>query len=873
MKTARILLWAAIACCPFSHSSAAAEQLIIASDGQSPYQIVLPDQAASPTIEQSLDAIGWLMQSAFAINGFDLPVVRESDRDANQPGIFIGGTRFARDAGINLAELEGWSYIHKTVGDSIIIAGNDQPTAISDPGSSMSPQDFDRVATAKAAVDFLREYVGTRFLYADIGTTLNAIRNVDLANSPAIEFLPRDTVAIPADLNQLKDIHLLYNIWRSRGSFSHIANNEFPLFNTAWDAHTHQRAVPADKYYDSHPEYFALIRGNRMRGVQYCISNPEFQELVYRYLADAFDSGHEAAYLGHSDGFRPCQCEACHDLYETGDDWTEKLWIFNRAIAERLNESHPEKTVVLVAYTVTERHAPKTFDSFPPNTMLMLCGTNEWDLAKWENTEIPRGLTSYIYNWTPNQTSRYIPMTTPLSLEKQVKRLYEANIRGIYRDGGGPYLAGLEGPAGYVFGRMWDDPENNRAADLKLEFLEAAFGSAAAPMRRFYDQLYHHTELYAHYLGTRLPGWTYTPIYGRGRKHVTDLFQMVGFMFPPSLLANLNTELAQAEKAADNDRVRARLALVRRELTWVEDLARVIHLHHAVQMAPDNIALYNELLDAIDTRNATIKSWYNERGQPTKPHPAWGRPLFPPSGHNANHLRLAENRYQESVAQTPLNWDTTAMRAAIRAATQETVVRRTTAAVNLSSADWNEAEVSQLTSLPSASPGTLKSELRLLYGKDRLYVWIRSELPTGWTPAAPANTDVDFRSREAVEIYLRPRSGEDIYYRFAAGPSGERFDAARGLITDDMNLRYGRDDPDWSGEWDCSVDVNASAGYWTALFSIPYSTLGTTPAKPGDNWQANFSRIHRNANGELESYLWSGNTSVDDLAAMGNLRF
>jgi hypothetical protein len=70
------------------------------------------------------------------------------------------------------------------------------------------------------------------------------------------------------------------------------------------------------------------------------------------------------------------------------------------------------------------------------------------------------------------------------------------------------------------------------------------------------------------------------------------------------------------------------------------------------------------LLDAIDARNAAIEAYYDERGQPVKPHQAWRETLFPPGGHNAAHLRLAQNRYQMTTADTPLNWDTAALRAA-----------------------------------------------------------------------------------------------------------------------------------------------------------------------------------------------------------------
>lgn len=871
MRSCILVVTAVLTAGLFTGVSAA--EVTIARNGESSYQIVLPDESGSESVDTALVAVAEIMQTAFATNGAELPIVRESQRAVNRPGIFLGDTAFARAAGLDVTTLDGWSYFHKVVGNDVIIAGLDVPTAISEAGGESIRQRWDRVGTAKAAADFLRQYAGVRFLYPDTGETLQQSAAMDLANSPSIEFLPTPVITVPADLDVMKHVQLYYNFWwRARGSITEIANNEFPLFNAAWSAHSHQLAVPVAEYYDSHPEYFALVGGNRFQGVQYCIANPGFQDRVYEYLVNLVERGYDSVYLGHSDAFRACQCELCYSYHDTGDDWTEKLWIFNREMAERLNESHPDATIVLTAYTLTERNAPQTFDSFPPNTMLMLCGTNEWDLAKWQDHDIPRGLTSYLYNRTPNQSSRYLPFNTPGFLADQVRRLNEANIRGIYNDGG-LYRSGLEGPSAYVFGRMWDDPENGDPAALMLEFIEAAFGRSAAPMRRFYDQLYHQIELYSRYLGTRLQGWTYRDIYGRGRKHVTDLFQMVAFMYPPSILESLERELSQAEAAADNDRVRARLALVRREFDYVADLVRVIHLFHAHQIAPENQALFSELLDAIDLRNERIDGLYNERGHATTPHPLWRRVLFPPGGHAASHLRLERDGYQETVANTALNWNTAAMRDSIRPdrASAEVTPIPLGSSLSLDSEKWGQAPFLELHALPESEVAGNETTVRLLYDRDYLYI----RFDCKWPPESAGQTAAsgDFRQHQAVEVYLAPNPGEEVFYRFALAPDGSRFDAARGLITDDMNLLHGRDDPGWTGTWTGETVIAPDGQTWHAVMVIPFATLNSHPAASGNLWQANFMRTARDANGEQQQLVWSGITGLEDISTLGSLEF
>jgi hypothetical protein len=204
--------------------------------------------------------------------------------------------------------------------------------------------------------------------------------------------------------------------------------------------------------------------------------------------------------------------------------------------------------------------------------------------------------------------------------------------------------------------RTFDDPENNSAKELVYEFCEAAFGKAAPAMLQFYNELYHAIELYSEYLGTRTPGWSYRDIYGRKHKHLSDPFQMLGFLYTPKVMASLEKSLTQAEKHANTEKVRIRLALVRREFDYLKSLATVVHLYHAYEISPD-INSRNRLLDAIDVRNALIADYYDGRGLP-----GWDYTTFPPPGHSEEHLRLAYNGYQEPFKDTCMNWDTKAMR-------------------------------------------------------------------------------------------------------------------------------------------------------------------------------------------------------------------
>ncbi len=840
-----------------------AESLVLADQGVSNYQLVIPADSPTSAIDNALKEVARLIQTAFHVNGADLPIVSEMERDSAKPSIFLGNTRFARDAGVTVAELPGWGYVHQVVGRDLILAGRDH-AAPEDPSAQ-----WDRIGTARAATDFLKNYVGVRFLYPDLlgwSSITDAKGIADWATTPAVEFLPTPLIAVPNDLKITFTPRIDWNVgYPPSGSFYDIANNRFPRVDTVFGCHTYERAAPGEKYYESHPEFFALVGENRINAGQYCVSNPDFQELLFQDMCHWLDLGFKDVDLGQPDGFRACQCEACKQLFDTGDDWSEKLWILHRNLAERILKKYPDRFVTLMSYILTAQ-PPKSFKKFPKNVKIMLCGTNEDDIEPWLDYEVPGGFTSYVYNWCPNLGTRYTPMRTPRYVETQVRRLAKNKIQAIQRDGPGQ-LYGLEGPVYYTMGRMFDDPENLEAKDIVHEFCGAAFGKSAAAMLRFYDRLYHNIELYAEYLGTRCPGWGYTDIYGRRHKHLSDPFQLLGFLYTPELLGNMEKDLTAAEKSSDAPRVKARLLLVRREFDYLVHLANVVHLYRAFQVAPEVQAIRDRLLDAIDQRNAFIETLFDLENNRATSGAQWAATFFPFGGHNASHLRLAHDGYQEPMKDSCFNWDTAAIRAAPPSDAKRLAISYTTMPVTLDSPAWEKAVDSELSPLPLETTLSQKTSFRVLYDKDALHVKVVCSL--SGVPNAP------LPDAESVLLFLTPESGKEISCRFATGPdSNKRTDAASGFIRDVMDPRHGQYDPDWKGEW--IVETQRDAQGWTALFHIPIATLDVQVPVPETFWRMNIARIHTAESGRIERALWSSNAQTrefEDRAIFGELIF
>ena len=356
--------------------------------------------------------------------------------------------------------------------------------------------------------------------------------------------------------------------------------------------------------------------------------------------------------------------------------------------------------------------------------------------------------------------------------------------------------------------------------------------------------------LWSHRLGTGMP------LLAEGQ---------VGALYPPNLLTSLEQQLAQAEKTAKAEKVKARLALVRREFNYVKSLARVVHLYHAYQIQPD-LTSRDRLLDAIDARNAEISGYYGRRTR-VKVSAAWSFVMFPPAGHDAKHLRLGYNRYQEPFENTPLNWDTKAMRNAPLPGAKRLNVSLAKAPVTIDAPQWSRAAANELGSLPGHPKVTRKTTLRILYDDASIYLRVESELPaTQMKPDAVAG-DGDLSRQESLDICLAPQPGQDICYRFMVGlGAGSKCDAASGLVTDAMDPRHGKFDPDWNGDWTYETQLQPRRNRWLALLRIPFKTLGVEPPAAETFWRGNVGRTHVIGPGQIQRSTLSANPQTKTAA-------
>jgi hypothetical protein len=157
--------------------------------------------------------------------------------------------------------------------------------------------------------------------------------------------------------------------------------------------HTYAYLVPPEQYWETHPEYWPLVKGKRTylhssgRPAELCVSNPDVARIMTDRALDFF--------AGHPDAMRFCinaddepsywcECDACraldtvpNDFEHQGDgvlDLTDRCMTLVNAIAERVKEEYPDRWVGTFAYGST-REVPRKVRP-ADNVMVELCW---WD--------------------------------------------------------------------------------------------------------------------------------------------------------------------------------------------------------------------------------------------------------------------------------------------------------------------------------------------------------------------------------------------------------------------------------------------------------------------------------------------------------------
>lgn len=292
---------------------------------------------------------------------------------------------------------------------------------------------------------------------------------------------------------------LAHNLMDTRDSYA--SKNAYGIAACYLGTHTMQRFLPAEKYFDEHPEYFAKVKGIRRRSGQPCLTNANVFDIVKKGLFNYIESNPSFLIYDVSqlDNQQYCSCRKCKRLARRyGGQSGLMIWFVNK-IAREVKKKYPDKLVGTFAYQYT-RHAPTGIKP-ADNVVIRLCDieccfthpiadgcreSNEAflkDLKEW--TELTDKV--FIWDYIVNYRNNMGPFPNIHVLGPNLKLFSDNHVIGVFEEAqGGTYGNAFEEMKSWVLAKlMWNSDVDTDS--LVSQFIKDFYGIASADILAYYN--------------------------------------------------------------------------------------------------------------------------------------------------------------------------------------------------------------------------------------------------------------------------------------------------------------------------------------------------------------------------------------------------
>ena len=270
--------------------------------------------------------------------------------------------------------------------------------------------------------------------------------------------------------------------------------------------HTFERLVPAEEFFESHPEYFSMINGERTAKHLYsqlCLSNPEVLAIVIERVKGWLRENPlaEIVSVSQNDSFvieSYCTCPACAAVDAEEGSPAGSLIRFVNAVAEAIEPEFPKVAIDTLAYQYST--VPPKLTRPRHNVMVRMCtggcsshaidecdrngGTRSW-IEGWE--KICDRL--YIWDYTTDFAQYLNPFPNLPTHQRNAQFFANHNVKGVFEQGN--YTGGKSGEFGELLSFivaevLWDPDEPPDTAG----FMEAYYGAGAPFVQKYLDYIH-----------------------------------------------------------------------------------------------------------------------------------------------------------------------------------------------------------------------------------------------------------------------------------------------------------------------------------------------------------------------------------------------
>jgi len=276
-------------------------------------------------------------------------------------------------------------------------------------------------------------------------------------------------------------------------------------------SHSLYHLLPVEKYGKEHPEYFALVDGERKLvmgggGPELCVTNPKVIEIVAENVIrdlDAYPNAQNYS-VSQNDNDAYCRCENCEAINQREGTPMGSHLAFVNAVAERVEKKYPQVKIGTLAYWYT-RKPPKTLAP-RKNIQIQLCSIecctlhalNDPECEK--NREFCRDLEAWskickdiwIWNYNTNFRCYDLPFPNWLSIGPNVRYFLENNVKGVFMQANGNGSSGeLSDLRNYVISRCLWNPSSDGWKEAE-EFCRLHYQEAGEAVIDYLKTMYVH---------------------------------------------------------------------------------------------------------------------------------------------------------------------------------------------------------------------------------------------------------------------------------------------------------------------------------------------------------------------------------------------
>ncbi len=225
--------------------------------------------------------------------------------------------------------------------------------------------------------------------------------------------------------------------------------------------HTFYKLIPPEKFFERHPEWFALVDGKRRsENAQLCLTDMKMADKMVKRLKNRLSANknYTIASVSQNDGAGACECKECQRINKLEGSPSGTLLRFVNYVAKHIEKDFPDVKIDTLAYQYTQE--PPAITKPRHNVIVRLCPieadfsvplTHERNSSFYNDLKGWSEIAHSLYIWTYSTNFSHYPQPFPNFhvLGKNIKTFVDNHVKGVMVQGAykseGAWLSEMKG--------------------------------------------------------------------------------------------------------------------------------------------------------------------------------------------------------------------------------------------------------------------------------------------------------------------------------------------------------------------------------------------------------------------------------------------